>query len=153
MANEDFLAPATYLHTKVELPAPDRTGEIIAEFDHNRDKALLSFRTLTIKIGSRTIDVPKRILDFFIGPQPATIQLLVGPPSEPDSKTPDYFHVSFRYISYDYEGVGYPVERPTGSIYIKNGSLQGIARWETRPDGGPKVQFYDTNLKEVEFLK
>ena len=152
---EDSLAPATSVHTKVELPAPYRTGEVLAEFDHNREKGILSFRTLTIKIGARTIIVPKRILDFFEGPMPATIQFFTSPSLDPDTTVPDSFHVSFRYPSYAYEGVGYPdtEKRPTGCIYVSKDSLRGIARWETNPDGSPKVQFYDTNLKKVDYLK
>ncbi len=152
---EDSLAPATSVHTKVELPAPYRTGEVFAEFDHNREKSVLSFRSLTIKIGSRTITVPKRTLDFFEGPMPATIQFLVSPSLDPDSTVPDSFHVSFRYISYAYEGVGWPdfEKRPTGCIYVSKDSLRGIGRWETNPDGSPKGQLYDTNLKEVKYFE
>ena len=152
-ASTDSLAPATFLHTKVELPEPYRVGEVIAEFIHQREEGMLRFRSLTIKVASQTIEIPKQILDFFAGPQPATIQFLVGPAMEANRKTPDYFHVQFRYLSYAEDGRASPNEYPTGSIYIKNGALQGIARWEKRPDGGPKVQFYDINLKPVQSLE
>ena len=152
---EDSLAPATSVHTKVALPPPYRTGEVFAEFDHNRKKGVLSFRSLTIKIGSRTITVPKRILDFFEGPMPATIQFLVSPTLDPDNPVPDSFHVSFRYISYAYEGLGWPdtEKRPTGCIYVSKDSLRGIGRWEINADGSPKGQLYNTNLKKVKYLE
>ena len=49
--------------------APYRTGEIVAEASYDRKNEIMYFRSLTVKTGSQSIKVPKRILRFFIGPR------------------------------------------------------------------------------------
>jgi hypothetical protein len=149
-AATDRVAIPTYFHTKLALPAPHLTGEIIAESDYDSEHDLVRIRTLTVKLGSRTVEVPKRILDLFLGPRLTSLELHSGPPKSPDSTEPGYFNVTFKYESYSNESLYQPPLRPTASIIIRDGVITDLSRVQERATGGNDSIHYDpATLKPI----
>jgi hypothetical protein len=149
-ASTDRVARATFFHTKLVLPAPHHTGELVAEGDYDSEHDVVRFRSLTAKIGSRTVEVPKRILDFFLGPRLTSLELYSGPPASPDSTEPSYFNVTFKYESYSYESLYMPPDCPTAWIIIRDGVITGVSRVQERSGGGYDISDYDpATLKQI----
>jgi hypothetical protein len=101
-------------------------------------------------IGSQTINVPKRMLDFFLGPKPTSLELFCGPPALEGSKEPAYFKLTFKYRSFPHESIYMPIARPTAWIIIRGGRLEELTTIEETSETDTTYTDFDPEtLKEI----
>jgi hypothetical protein len=148
LASEDTVAPSTSIRAEVILPAPFAKGTIIAAASLNREENVLHFASLSATIGDLTVEVPKKVLDCFVGPRLGSVELLAGPPSE---GKPAYFILTFKYGSFPAEGVYVNSDdRPTGRIAIRDGRVSGFTKIEKVTESTLLHTDYDAStLKEI----